>query len=195
MSSLSSLYTSYHTGSDVKIFLQGKVMIHADLIAGIGYDYNISSIPIYTLGSSLPSFFSKGNALGQGMLVLPFKDEQYLKAMLQYIFEEDSTTVTPVFSRNLKELSDNEFMQEQKKRIQERTKSNGYNIDIGSINSLFNITISLDASSPFYSENVKLITLVGCKITGESMDISSSQDKIVQQAYKFYFKTIERVTL
>lgn len=194
MSSLLKLYEYYFTATDVKVFLSdpttGK-QVYVDLANGIGYDYNVSSIPIYTVGSSVPTFFSKGNFLGQGMLVVPFKDEQYLKVMLQHIFEEESTVIQPRESIGIKDMTDAEF---RAKRIK-ASKKHVANINIGSITKPFDIKIVLDNSSSFYDASPKIILLESCKITGESLDVSSSQDKIVQQGYKFYFKEIKRVQI
>lgn len=193
MSNLLKLYDYYFTATDVKVFLEDPLtgkQVYLDLLNGVGYDYNLSSIPIYTVGSSLPTFFSKGNFLGQGMLVVPFKDEQYLKVMLQYIFEEASTVVAPRQSSSIKDMTDEQFRASR--------KTNGKNTDvisIGSITKLFDIKIVLDNSNSFYDSSPKIVLLKGCKILGESLDVSSSQDKIIQQGYKFYFKEIKRVQI
>ena len=79
MSNLLKLYEYYFTGTDVKVFLSDPITgksVYVDLLNGIGYDYNLSSIPVYTLGTGTPTFFSKGNSLGQGMMVVPFKDTE-----------------------------------------------------------------------------------------------------------------------
>lgn len=191
MSSLLKLYEYYFTGTDVKVFLynpESGRSVYVDLLNGIGYDYNISSIPVYTLGSNLPTFFSKGNSLGQGMMTFPFKDEQYLKAMLQFIFDEKSTISYPKESLTMESLTDKEY----RNLVDKRNKANAGIISIGSINRLFDIQIVLNNSTPFYDSSPKIIVLKGCKITGESFDISASQDKVIHQAYKFYFKEIIR---
>lgn len=191
MSNLLKLYEYYFTGTDVKVFLSDTVTgksVYVDLLNGIGYDYNLSSIPVYTLGTGTPTFFSKGNSLGQGMMVVPFKDDQYLKAMLQYIFEEPYTISFPKESASLKSLSDEEY----RSLASKRSKNNRGIVSIGTISRLFDIKIVLDNSTPFYDASPKIIVLKGCKMVGESLDVSSSQDKIIQQAYKFYFKEITR---
>ena len=197
MESLSRLYEYFFTAADVKVFLTvpGKSQfVNIDLLTGIGYDYNVSSIPIYTLGSSAPTFFSKGNTLGQGMFVIPFKNEQYLKVMLQHIFEEASTISLVNNTVTIKDYNDDQFRKMSQAHAKNTEKQDAYNINIGTVYSNFDIMIVLDNTSPFYSSTSSSIFLKGCKITGESFEVSSSQDQALQQGYKFYFKTLERGT-
>lgn len=189
---LQSIYSYYFTSANAKVFFSHKEtgkIVNADLLTGIGYDYNTSSVPVYTLGSSKPAFFSKGNFLGQGMFVVSFKDEQYLKAMLQYTFGETKTTANPRESTFSKQMSDEAFKAKSKLSLSATTSTN---INIGDILSLFDIKIFLNNSTPDHVSTPKTIILRDCKITGESLELSSSQDRVLQQGYKFYFKDILR---
>lgn len=193
MDSLSRIYDYFYTSSDVKVFLTSSKgsTVNVDLITGVGYDFNVSSIPIYTLGSSIPSFFSKGNCLGQGMFVLPFKNEQYLKVMLQHVFEESSTIIPRRIATSVNDMSDEDF-KALASAAGTKLGTEDNVISIGTISSSFDIVIFLDNSSPFYAASRGSIVLKDCKITGESLEVTSAQDQTIQQGYKFYFKNIER---
>lgn len=89
---LLQMYDTYFTASNVKVYLQNRFtgkMVQVDTATGIGYSYNVSSVPIHVLGARTPAYFSRGNGVGQGTLVTVFKDPLYMKAMLKFIFDED----------------------------------------------------------------------------------------------------------
>ena len=192
---LTTAYEYYFTSSNAKIFITNpdtnKIM-HLDKAIGIGYSGDVSSVPIYTIGSVTPAFFSKGNFLGQGMLVLPFFDERYLKTSLQYVFDElpgKSTPVPTISTLNPSKLTDEMF----KANMFAITTGDKDGVtNIASILSEFDITIVLDNSTPFKNSTSKGITLRGVKLISDTLEINSQQDGIVQLAYKFYFKDIRR---
>lgn len=85
------LYDTYFTSANVKVYLQSRVtgkMVQVDAATGVGYNYTVSSVPIHVLGTRTPVFLSRGNGVGEGSLVIAFKDALYLKAMIKYIFDE-----------------------------------------------------------------------------------------------------------
>lgn len=193
---LASAYEYYFTSSDAKIFITNpdtnKIM-HLDKVIGIGYSGDVTSVPIYTIGSTTPSFFSRGNFLGQGMLVLPFFDERYLKTSLQYVFDElpgkTSVPIATVQNQDPSKMTDEYFKLNMLSVI---SGGQGGVTNISSILSEFDITIVLDNSTPFKNSTSKGITLKGVKLISDTMEINSQQDGIVQLAYKFYFKDIRR---
>lgn len=194
---LRTAYEYYFTASDVKIFISNPLtgrLMHLDKTVGIGYSGDVSSVPIYTIGSSVPAFFSKGNFLGQGMLVLPFFDERYLKTALQYVFDElpPKATNVPIpttASINPDKLSDADF----RKGMATIAKDNTNGVtNISTIRTEFDIVIVLDNSTPFKDSTSKGITLRGVKLTSDALEINSQQDGVLQLGYKFYFKDIRR---
>lgn len=190
---IGNMYDYYFTATDCKVFLRSRFTgktVEVDQINGVGYDYKISSVPVYTIGKTSPAFFSEGNSLGQGVLVIPFIDEQYMKVMLEHIFGESTSASTPVNSAFNKKMSDKEFLNFKTSAIKSKTSNDM--IDIASIFSLFDIMIYLDNSNAYFSNSPKAIILEDCKIVGENMDMSSQQDKITQIAYTFMFKTLKR---
>lgn len=192
---LTTAYEYYFTSSDVKIFLSnpetGKIM-HLDKTVGVGYSGDVSAVPIYTLGASAPAFFSKGTFLGQGMVVLPFFDERYLKTALQYVFDElpgKSTAIPTTSTLNPDKLSDTAF----RNNMFAITSGDVDGVtNISTIRSGFDIVIVLDNSTPFKNSTSKGITLKGVKLISESLEMNSQQDGILQVGYKFYFKDIRR---
>ena len=187
---LSRLYEHYYSSVDCKVFLVNNVdgkSVQVDLITGIGYDYNVSSIPVYTVGSRFPAFFTSGNSLGTGSMVLPFKSEKYLKAMLQYLFSEE----TPSNSQQQIDpttASDNEFKLNQYKPIS--VVSTEEIVDVGSVVSLVDIKIIFNNSNAFYNDDSdKIIILRDCKFISDNLEVLSTRDGTVQHGYKFLFKT------
>lgn len=187
---LSRLYEHYYSSVDCKVFLVNNVdgkSVQVDLITGIGYDYNVSSIPVYTLGSRFPAFFTNGNSLGTGSMVLPFKSEKYLKAMLQYLFSEE-TPSTPQQQIDPTTASDNEFKLNQYKPIS--VVSTGEIVDVGSVVSLVDIKIIFNNSNAFYNDDSdKIIILRDCKFISDNLEVMSTRDGTIQHGYKFLFKT------
>ena len=187
---LSRLYEHYYSSVDCKVFLINNVdgkSVQVDLITGIGYDYNVSSIPVYTVGSRFPAFFTSGNSLGTGSMVLPFKSEKYLKAMLQYLFSEE-TPSTPQQQIDPNTASDNEFKLNQYKPIS--VVSTEEIVDVGSVVSLVDIKIIFNNSNAFYNDDSdKTIILRDCKFISDNLEVMSTRDGTIQHGYKFLFKT------
>lgn len=187
---LSRLYEHYYSSVDCKVFLVNNVdgkSVQVDLITGIGYDYNVSSIPVYTIGSRFPAFFTGGNSLGTGSMVLPFKSEKYLKAMLQYLFSEEIPS-TPQQQIDPTTASDNEFKLNQYKPIS--VVSTEEIVDVGSVVSLVDIKIIFNNSNAFYNDDSdKTIILRDCKFISDNLEVMSTRDGTIQHGYKFLFKT------
>lgn len=187
---LSRLYEHYYSSVDCKVFLVNNVdgkSVQVDLITGIGYDYNVSSIPVYTVGSRFPAFFTSGNSLGTGSMILPFKSEKYLKAMLQYLFSEETPSTTQQ-QIDPTTASDNEFKLNQYKPIS--VVSAEEIVDVGSVVSLVDIKIIFNNSNAFYNDDSdKIIILRDCKFISDNLEVLSTRDGTIQHGYKFLFKT------
>lgn len=187
---LSRLYEHYYSSVDCKVFLVNNVdgkSVQVDLITGIGYDYNVSSIPVYTVGSRFPAFFTSGNSLGTGSMMLPFKSEKYLKAMLQYLFSEETPSTTQQ-QIDPTTASDNEFKLNQYKPIS--VVSAEEIVDVGSVVSLVDIKIIFNNSNAFYNDDSdKIIILRDCKFISDNLEVLSTRDGTIQHGYKFLFKT------
>ena len=187
---LSRLYEHYYSSVDCKVFLVNNVdgkSVQVDLITGIGYDYNVSSIPVYTIGSRFPAFFTGGNSLGTGSMILPFKSEKYLKAMLQYLFSEE-TPSTSQQQIDPTTASDDEFKLNQYKPIS--VVSAEEIVDVGSVVSLVDIKIIFNNSNAFYNDDSdKIIILRDCKFISDNLEVLSTRDGTIQHGYKFLFKT------
>ena len=64
-------------------------------------------------------------------------------------------------------------------------------IDIGAVGTLFDIEITFNNTNAFTADDsTKIIRLVGCKITSDGLETSSTSDATIQHGYKFLFKTI-----
>lgn len=94
------MYQHYYTSSDVTVDLycpSTSKRVNLDTTIGIAYNENVSSVPVYTLGNSIPTFFSKGNSLVQGQIDLVFTGTDYLVTVLEELlnvnFNQKKTTV------------------------------------------------------------------------------------------------------
>lgn len=189
---LSRLYDTYYSSADVKVWLlndEGSQRVMVDLITGIGYSYSLNSMPVYTIGSRFPVFFTRGNGLGNGTLVVPFKHVKYLRAMLKYVFDEYDDGASRRAYNLIKagEATDEEFVQKANSEILSSVDV----VELGSIITPFDIEIRFDNSNAFNRDlgKSKLI-LKGCKFTGETMDVASTRDGVLQVGYNFLFKTV-----
>lgn len=188
---LARAYDHYYTAADCRIFLKGPSgeSVNMDIIAGIGYNYEVSSIPVYTIGSSVPAFFTRGNSLGSGNIIIPFVNNMYMKRMLQFIFGESPVSGKIHNDGNPSQMSDQEFM-ESVDYIPDPRDGTGSN-NIASIATMFDIEIYLNNTNAFYADtHTKIITLQDCKLVSESMQVMSTQDSTLYHSYRFMFKSI-----
>lgn len=95
------MYQHYYTSADVTVDLycpSTSKRVNLDTAIGIAYNENVSSVPVYTLGNSIPAFYSKGNSLVQGQIDLVFTGTDYLVTVLEELlnvtFNEKITTVS-----------------------------------------------------------------------------------------------------
>lgn len=187
---LSRLYDTYYSSADVKVWIKredGLNPVMVDLITGIGYNYQVNSMPVYTIGSRFPVFFSRGNSLGNGTIVVPFKHAKYMRAMLKYVFNEADDGASSPSSDNPSEMSDEDFVNQYSSSLMGVSNI----IEVGSVVSLFDIEIRFDNSNAFARDFGKSkIILKDCKLTGDAMDIASGRDTSLQVGYSFIFKSI-----
>lgn len=190
---LSRLYDSYYSSADVKVWMKvegssNKVMV--DLLTGIGYSLSSNSMPVYTIGSRFPIFFTRGNTIGNGTLVVPFKHAKYLRAMLKYVFDESDTGSQSALKKKYEgdpdKATDEDFLNE----VYTGEIDEGDIIDVGAVVTPFDLEIRFDNSNAFGRDQHKSkIILKGCKLTGESTDVASTRDGAIQVGYNFLFKT------
>ena len=82
------MYAHHFTSSDVNISLElESKKVYLDTAVSIAYTTNITSVPVYELGSPVLKFFSSGNVLVQGQLDLVFTGFEYIPRILAYLID------------------------------------------------------------------------------------------------------------
>lgn len=185
------IYDHYFTGSDVNIFLHfpptGKT-VNIDKAIAIAYTHSISSVPIYTLGSLEPLYFTRGNSVVQGQLDLAFKSTEYIKTAINYLV---STSVAPK-SKSKKKPSE---MTTEELREEQRAVSTDSDLVMDTKSlieqpSLFNLIIMYNNSNSNMEGSQDSITIAGIKFTGQSQAVNSQDDTSLVDRYTFLAKNI-----
>lgn len=192
------MYEQYFTSSDVTIIISSidhKRQVEIDTAVGIGYNQNISAIPIYGLGNNLPQVFSMGNSIVSGTLELSFKSTKYLQKVLNYV-----TDVSNEITKRLKEISEKDQSKLTKEDIQFylankdkifRTTVLSENASIAEYVVPVNIILRYNNSNSFKTDNDKFLTIVGTRFVSSSQGISSSMESLVTDQIRFIAKTLE----
>lgn len=192
------MYEQYFTSSDVTIIISSmdhKRQVEIDTAVGIGYNQNISAIPIYGLGNNLPQVFSMGNSIVSGTLELSFKSTKYLQKVLNYV-----TDVSNDITKRLKEISEKDQSKLTKEDIQFylankdkifRTTVLSENASIAEYVVPVNIILRYNNSNSFKTDNDKFLTIVGTRFVSSSQGISSSMESLVTDQIRFIAKTLE----
>lgn len=172
-----------------------KRQVEIDTAVGIGYNQNISAIPIYGLGNNLPQVFSMGNSIVSGTLELSFKSTKYLQKVLNYV-----TDVSNDITKRLKEISEKDQSKLTKEDIQFylankdkifRTTVLSENASIAEYVVPVNIILRYNNSNSFKTDNDKFLTIVGTRFVSSSQGISSSMESLVTDQIRFIAKTLE----
>ena len=192
------MYEQYFTSSDVTIIISSmdhKRQVEIDTAVGIGYNQNISAIPIYGLGNNQPQVFSMGNSIVSGTLELSFKSTKYLQKVLNYV-----TDVSNDITKRLKEISEKDKSKLTKEDIQFylankdkifRTTVLSENASIAEYVVPVNIILRYNNSNSFKTDNDKFLTIVGTRFVSSSQGISSSMESLVTDQIRFIAKTLE----
>jgi len=192
------MYEQYFTSSDVTITISSmdhKRQVEIDTAVGIGYNQNISAIPIYGLGNNQPQVFSMGNSIVSGTLELSFKSTKYLQKVLNYV-----TGVSNEITKRLKEISEKDQSKLTKEDIQFylankdkifRTTVLSDNASIAEYVVPVNIILRYNISNSFKTDNDKFLTIVGTRFVSSSQGISSSMESLVTDQIRFIAKTLE----
>lgn len=188
-------YTTYYSSSDAQIFFtssDSSNTIKIDTTIGIAYNVNQTSTPIYDLGSRTAKYFSIGNTVCNGLLMIAFTDEEYIKACIQYVtggIKEVEQSIGSLYG--IKKVSNKAFKD---KALQQftNTSPNSSITSIGAINTPFDIKIYLNNETISTSSDTKIISMRDVKLVTDKMEINSNADSYLTQGYSFLFKDIER---
>ena len=212
------VYDHYFTSVDVTIDISYPTTnkrVNIDKAVAIAYTHNVSSIPVYTLGSSVPFFYSKGNSLVQGQLDLAFKSTDYLRTALNYLVDSETnvmlnyrglvanpskydplkTKISTLVDNDeelLRELA--ELNNEEYGELQNTLKIQNITIpekSLLNVQGLFNIIITYDNGNSNMPGSQSIITLEGVKFTSQSSAINSQDDTALVDRFSFMARNIK----
>ena len=188
-------YDHYYTSVDVNVYLVYKatnLRIHIDKCIGIGYNHNVSSMPVYTLGNVDPTFFTRGNSLVQGNMDLAFKSTAYLQKGLKYLLNKGSLKNEK--DTLINKISNKEYTDEDVARLallQRMTITDMETISITSILELFDIVIEFNNNNSSESgSGTSTLTIESAKFMSFSGSVHSAQENVLVDRYSFLAKNV-----
>lgn len=192
------MYTTFYSSSDAQIFFinsDNTKSIKIDTTIAVAYNVNQTSTPIYDLGSREPKFFSTGNTVCNGLLMVAFTSEQYIKQCIKFIIapqlkNNEVSNLTPITKLGIGKMSNKSFKDRALAPLNVPLEESI--LSIGSINTPFDIVIYLNNEQLTTVSDTKMIRLKGVKLVSDKMEINSSTDSFLNQGYSFLFKDVER---
>ncbi len=215
------LYDHYYTSVDVTVDLiypATNKRVNIDKAVAIAFTHNISSVPIYTLGTLIPYFYSKGNSLVQGQLDIAFKNTEYMRKAIDYLVSADTdyridyqgainkpTEKDPKRTEivsyvgdyasdklTLKEL--NNMSNETYMNLQSSIKLQGVTMlekSLMGVPGLLNILITYNNTNSNMGGTHSTILLEGVKFVSQSSAINSQDDTALVDRFSFMARNIK----
>lgn len=211
------MYQHHFTSSDVNIaFELGSKKVYLDTAISVAYTTNITSVPIYELGSPITRFFSSGNTLVQGQLDIVFTGFEYIPKILSYLI--DDKTFKPVAKKSSKDLSslsvdglqtliesgyrtvnpdsysDIKYSNLNTKNDKNLpTLSNKIGDSLVGFRQLIDISLDLDNMNATMNGSKSVLKIKGVKFMSHSFATTSRDDTSIILRYTFLAKDIERL--
>lgn len=194
---MSNLYQHYYTSADVNVYLTSldyTRKLQLDLAVGIGYNHQISAMPVYGLGFNEPEFYSVGNSIVTGRLEITYKSNKYITLALEYLYGDGAykiklEEIEKKLNADRKSVTDEELQfYEQFKKI--RQTERGRDESLASYTDLVNLVLIFDNTNSFKTDRPTVTTITGVRFMGFSQGISSSAENTITDQYSFYGKNI-----
>lgn len=215
------MYDHYFTAVDVTVDLvypSTGNRVNIDKAVAIAYTHNVSSVPIYTLGTLVPYFFSKGNSLVQGQLDIAFKSTDYMRTAINYLVSantnykvtyqgslnrptEDDPDKTKIVSYVGDYSSDKLVLEELNAMSTEEYADLTQKMDLQgvamkeksliTVPGLLNIVITYNNANSNMSGSHSTITIEGVKFVSQSSGISSHDDTALVDRFSFMARNIK----
>lgn len=212
------MYKHHFTSSDTNISLEleGK-KVYLDTAISIAYTSNITSVPIYELGSPEAKFFSAGNILIQGQLDIVFTGFEYIPRILSYLV--DSQQYVPAEKKSTADLDS--MVASELESLADKQRSEGYTVlpdtyssipytrdldpvpvkqltnkvgdSLVSFRQPINLLIDLDNMNATMNGSKSVIKIREAKFISHSFATTSRDDTSIVMRYTFFAKNVEGV--
>lgn len=212
------MYKHHFTSSDTNISLEleGK-KVYLDTAISVAYTSNITSVPVYELGSPEAKFFSSGNILIQGQLDIVFTGFEYIPRILAYLV--DAEQYVPAEKKSITDLDS--MVDSELESLSGKQKSEGYNalpntysstpyanpLPITATKQLtnkvgdslvafrqpLNLLIDLDNMNATMNGSKSVIKIKDAKFISHSFATTSRDDTSIVMRYTFFAKNVEGV--
>lgn len=186
-------YDHYYTSVDVTVDLIYPATgnrVNIDKAVAIAFTHNISSVPIYTLGTLVPYFYSKGNSLVQGQLDIAFKNTEYMRKALDYLVSADTDYASDKLTlQELNKMSNEEYM-----KLQESISLQGVTMtekSLLNVPGLLNILITYNNTNSNMGGVHSTILLEGVKFVSQSSAVNSQDDSALVDRFSFMARNIK----
>lgn len=211
------MYKHHFTSADTNVSLEldGK-KVYLDTAISIAYTTNITSVPVYELGSTEAKFFSSGNILIQGQLDMVFTGFEYIPKILAYLVDAEQYVAAekkPVAALN--DLPDTEI-----ENLAAKQKSEGYTVLANTYSSSVytqqlnpnikqltnkvgdslvafrrpvNLLIDLDNTNATMNGSKSVVRIRDAKFISHSFATTSRDDTSIVMRYTFFAKNVEGV--
>ena len=210
------MYAHHFTSSDVNISLElESKKVYLDTAVSIAYTTNITSVPVYELGSPVLKFFSSGNVLVQGQLDLVFTGFEYIPRILAYLIDaqefkapekkstaqlESMTTddieklVADGYNVKPETYRDIPYTSNQLKNLDTvKQLSNKIGDSLVSFRRPIDINLDLDNMNATMNGYKSVLKIKGCKFTSHSFATTSRDDTSIVLRYTFLAQNVEGI--
>ena len=199
------MYKHHFTSSDTNISLEleGK-KVYLDTAISVAYTSNITSVPVYELGSPEAKFFSSGNILIQGQLDIVFTGFEYMPRILAYLV--DAEQYVPAEKKSTTDLDS--MVDSELESLSGKQKNEGYNVlpitapkqltnkvgdSLVDFRQPLNLLIDLDNMNATMNGSKSVIKIKDAKFISHSFATTSRDDTSIVMRYTFFAKNVEGV--
>ena len=210
------MYEHHFTSSDVNISLElESKKVYLDTAVSVAYTTNITSVPVYELGSPELKFFSSGNILVQGQLDIVFTGFEYIPRILSYLIDakefkapekksiaqlEAMTTddidklIADGYNVRPDTYRSTPYTSNQLKNLNTvKQLSNKIGDSLVSFRRPIDINLDLDNMNATMNGHKSVLKIRGCKFISHSFASTSRDDTSIVLRYTFLAKNVEGV--
>ena len=200
-----SRYAKYYTSADCSVYFERDLseyndsqlieglapIVKLDKLAGIGWGEQLTSSPVYGIGSSFHGFVTKGNLSVTGVLSINFTDDVYLTKIIDEVTQSGGTLYESddaIFEK-WKQLEHREAENVGTELYLKRTLDSKTGIE--RMLSGFNIRVVFDNGNLYHGDESKTYVLRDIKILSHENGATSGTDGAITQTYRFIARSCE----
>lgn len=194
-----SLYNQYYSSADCYVYLEsinGRIFL--DRINGVMVQEELTSYPIYGIGTNTFGFVTQGNYLATGFIDINFSHSTYLTYTIQQLMENkdleaalnsrtgniDNATEEDLSKMSIEDMLNLKLVRDYNSKYAETD-------GILSLPSGWDIIIDIDNSNQMKVDGfASTIKISNCKITKSSVGTSVNDDSQIVRRYSFIAKEI-----